>query len=304
MADGWVNGLPPAAAARMQRMRADGVKTSFLPVAGAVAAGSVGIRPLGEVMGTAVVQIGWRGWAGCGAWVSSSSIWANPGMPAPPTSFAGFKPYTDAVRGGFRVALDRLRAEAMALGADGIVGVKLTSGHLGDGSMSAESMSAESMGSMREFLALGSAVRVDGKVRPRVPFVTDLSGSDTAKLMLSGWVPSSLAFGLAVAIRHDDYRTAMQTSRWLGNTEIDGYTQLVQHVRARARAEFAQRLTTAECDGALLSANSVNIWSMEPSEGHTDHVAEAFVLGSSVARFARTTADPPKPLSIMALRQK
>jgi len=299
MAQGWVDGLPPAAAARMQRMRADGVKTSFLSVAGAVAAGSVGIRPLGEVMGTAVVQIGWRGWAGCGAWVSSSSVWSNPGADAPPTSFAGFKPYTDAVRGGFRVALDRLRAEAVALGADGIVGVKLTSGHLGGGSMN-----AESMGTMREFLALGSAIRVDGDVRPRVPFVTDLSGSDTAKLMLSGWVPSSLAFGLAVAIRHDDYRTAVQTSRWMGNTEIDGYTQLVQHVRARARADFAQRLTTAECDGALLSANAVNIWSMEPAEGHTDHVAEAFVMGSSIARFASTAVGAPSALSIMPLRQR
>ncbi|MDQ1727620.1 MAG: hypothetical protein QOK14_1665 [Frankiaceae bacterium] len=299
MADGWVDGLPPAAAARMQRMRADGVKTSFLSVAGAVAAGSVGLRPLGEVMGTAVVQIGWRGWAGCGAWSSAPSAWANPRAFAPATSFAGYKPYTDAVRGGYRAALDRLRAEAVALGADGIVGVRLTSGHLGGGAMS-----VESVGTMREFLALGSAVRVDGDVRPPVPFVTDLSGTDTAKLMHSGWVPSSLAFGLAVAIRHDDYRTTMQSSRWSGNTEIDGYTQLVQHVRARAREDFRQRLATSENDGALLSANFVNIWSIEPAEGHTDHVAEAFVLGSSIAQFHRGAAHPAAALSIMPLRRK
>ena len=304
MSDGWVGGLPPAAAARMRRMSADGVKTSFLSVAGAVAAGSVGLRPLGEVMGCAVVRIGWRGWGGCGSYGNAGQFsWGNPGaalgIAQPPTTFGGFKQYTDAVRGGYRTALDRLRLEASALGADGIVGVRITSEHLGGGAMN-----AESMGSMREFLAVGSAVRVDGDVRPRVPFVTDLSGTDTAKLMLSGWVPSSLAFGLAVAIRHDDYRTSMQRSIWSGNTEVAGYTQLVQHVRERARADFLQRLSTVECDGALLSANSLHVWEIEPSDGHTDHVAEAFVMGSSVAGFRRTEQNYSSALSIMPLRQK
>lgn len=292
MSDGWVGALPPAAVARLQRMRADGVRTSFLSVPGAIAAGSVGLRPVGEVMGCTVANIGWRGWGGCGAFGYGS--WSTTAA-----GFGSYKPYTDAVRSGYRTTLERLRAEAQSLGADGVIGVRLTVGHLGG--EGGATMSEAALTSTREFLAVGTAVRVDGDVRPRRPFVTDLSGSDTAKLMSAGWMPTSIAIGLSVGIRHDDYRTLRQSSSWLsGNTEIDGYTALVQHVRAQARDDFRRSIQVAESDGALQSASTLRIWEIEPNEGHTDHVAEAFVSGTTIAQFARGPHQPAA-LSILPL---
>src|SRR3954463_10906725 len=63
-------GLPPAAAARMARFQADGVRTSLLDVPGATAVTGVGLPPVGEVMGCMVEHIGWAalgGWGRLGA---------------------------------------------------------------------------------------------------------------------------------------------------------------------------------------------------------------------------------------------
>ena len=63
-------GLPPAAAARMARFRADGVRTLLLGLTDAVAAGGAGLTPVGEVMGCIVEHIGWQGFGGCGVWAA------------------------------------------------------------------------------------------------------------------------------------------------------------------------------------------------------------------------------------------
>src|SRR6478672_8573532 len=68
MADWDGTGLPPAAAARMARFQADGVRTSLLDVPGAASVTGVGLPPVGEVMGCMVEHIGWAGFGGCGYW--------------------------------------------------------------------------------------------------------------------------------------------------------------------------------------------------------------------------------------------
>ena len=58
-----------------------------------------------------------------------------------------------------------------------------------------------------EFKALGTAVRAPGKVRPRKPFSSHVSGQEFAKLLLAGYVPTGLALGISIASRHDDWLT-------------------------------------------------------------------------------------------------
>ncbi|WP_242553756.1 heavy metal-binding domain-containing protein, partial [Streptomyces beijiangensis] len=116
-----------------------------------------------------------------------------------------------------RLALTRAVAECRALGGDGIVGVKLRIGEFPAGGL--------------EFTALGTAVRAHSRIRPRQPFTSHLSGQDFAKLIHAGWVPTGLAFGIAVASRHDDWRTSRRITWTAGNQEVDGYTQLISLVR-------------------------------------------------------------------------
>lgn len=277
-------GMPPAVTARAERYRPDGVHTSLMEVASFAGARSVGLQPLGEVMGCTVVHLGWQGWGGCGYYGYG---------PAPTTvtsgsrsRFSGFAPYVDALRGAYDAAVGRLLAEAVAMRAHGVVGVSLTETHMSGG---------------REFLALGTAVRADTAVFLERPFVTELDGNDVAALLHAGWVPAALAYGISVGVRHDDYRTQRQAMSWR-NAEVSGYTELVQQVRHDARLRFGERVRLVGADGALVSRTSLHVHEQEPSDGHVDHVAEATVFGTALARFART-APPRRTLTVLPLRR-
>ncbi|HEY0507938.1 MAG TPA: heavy metal-binding domain-containing protein [Blastococcus sp.] len=285
-------GLPPAAAARMARFRADGVRTSLLDVPDMAAVSGVGLPPVGEVMGCMVEHIGWQGFGGCGlygpgaGWAASWGTTVTSGQGA---RFAGYKPYVDALYRGYDTALARMLTEAQAMGADGVVGVRLSVNHLGQDN--------------REFVALGTAVRAAGDVHAPRPFVTDLPGADVAKLLHAGWMPVSIAFGISVAVRHDDYATQFQARAWGANTEVSGYTDLVQHVRDDARDRFRQHAGRAGADGAIVSSMDLRIWEIEPAERHRDHVAEATVFGTTIARFHRGRTAPTRVLTVLPLRR-
>jgi uncharacterized protein YbjQ (UPF0145 family) len=282
-------GLPPAAAARMQRFQAGGVRTSLLDVPGATSVTGVGLPPVGEVMGCMVQHMGWQGFGGCGYYGPSAGWALGTVTSGSGARYAGYRPYVDALYRGYDTAIARMVIEAQAMGADGVVGVRLPVQHLGQDN--------------REFVALGTAVRGQGGVHPPRPFVTDLPGADLAKLLHAGWVPVSIAIGISVAVRHDDYATQRQASMWGQNTEVSGYTELVQHVRADARHTFERHASRAGADGAVVSHMGLRVWEIEPSEGHRDHVAEATVFGTTIARFHRGRQAPTRALTVLPLRR-
>jgi uncharacterized protein YbjQ (UPF0145 family) len=280
-------GLPPVAAQRVRRATEGGPWTSLLSAPAAAGLRVAGLEPAGEVMGSMVQQINVVGvgcgnyWPGPGGWVPGASVSA-------PVSRTGFGPYLDALNRGYATALDRMTQEATAIGADGIVGIALTTAPLD---------------SAVEFTALGTAVRARGPRRPGRVFTTALSGQDVAKLMTAGWVPVDLVYGISVAVRHDDWQSRGQASWGAGNTEVDGYTQLIGHTRADARARLARHIRADGADGAIVSSMGLRMWSVEPSENHRDHVAEASVFGTAISRFATTTtAAAARPLTILPLQ--
>jgi len=273
-------GLPPVAERRVRRAAEGGPWTSLLSAPAAAGLRVAGLVPAGEVMGSIVEQISLVG-ASCGMY------WSGP--MATPLRPAGFGPYLDALNRGYATALDRLTQEATAIGADGVVGITLT---------------AAPLGGAVEFTALGTAVRAGGSTRPGRVFTTALSGQDVAKLMTAGWVPAALVYGISVAVRHDDWQTRAQASWGAGNTEVTGYTQLIAHARADARARLGRHTRAAGADGAIVSSMGLRMWSIEPSENHRDHVAEASVFGTAVARFATTTATAARPLTIFPLQHR
>lgn len=267
--------LPEAARARLARFDAVGLKTSLLSVPGTVGIESVGLRAVGEVMGCIVQTIGWTGnygWAGFGTVGSAIN----------------FDPYVKAVYHGFDTAIARMTTEARSMGADGIVGVRLTRSAMGDNG--------------QEFVALGTAVRADSTVRPKRLFTTDLAGQDVAKLMQAGWAPAAIAIGIAVESRYIDMYTQSQMSMMAGNTEVTVHTELVNRVRAQSRDRFARHARAARADGAIVASMDLRFWHQEV--GNVPVLcAESSVFGTTVAQFHRGRRAPTNALTIMPLRR-
>ncbi len=278
-------GLPPAARSRIARAADSHVAGSLLSVPEAAALAAVGFTPVGEVMGCMVEHIGWRG-VGCGYGMGYGTGYGSRTVTSGSGSrWAGLAPLMDAYYRGWDTALSRLLQEAVALGADGVVGIRLSQEHLG--------------GDNREFLALGTAVRGAGP-RATTPFTTDLSGTDTSKLLHAGWVPTGIAIGISAAVRHDDYSTYQQRQTW-SNTQIDGYTDLVNAARHDARTQFERRARAHGGEAVLVSGMRLKIWEQEPSDGHTDHVAQATIIGTAATSFRRTASAPTNSLTILPL---
>lgn len=278
-------GLPPVAQARAERFRSSPMRTSLLSVPAAASLESVGFDTVGEVMGCIVERISWVGFAGCGlayggGYGFNLGMLGSPPVQSATSRFSGYGPYVSALTTGYDTALRRLLLEAASLGADGVVGIRLSV--------------VDMPGEAQEFMALGTAVRARSRTRPTAPFSTELPGTDFAKLVMSGWVPVALQYGLEVAIRHDDYRTRSQAGSRLfntGNVEVSGYTELVQHTRATARDKLAAKIFAAGADGGVISSSTLKMWQIEPSDGHTDHVAESMVLGTAIAAFGGRAAE-------------
>jgi hypothetical protein len=313
-------GLPPAAQARIERFGSNHVRTSLLSVPAAASLDHVGFDTVGEVMGCMVSQISWTGWGGCGyfgygggmggvygrgygGWkrgtpfgtlgtppMTSTVPPAGTTRPSSGGGYSGFAPYVDGIHAGYDTALQRMLLEAAAIGADGVVGVRLSVNHLSD--------------STREFVALGTAVRARSISRPAAVFSTDLSGTDVAKLLLAGWVPVAVQVAFEIAIRHDDFYTRQQASQWYTNTEVSGYTELVQHTRMYARDQWARKIAHLGAEGAVVSDMNLRIWEMEPAEGHRDHVAEALIKGTAIARFRHGPTSVPRTLGCLPLKTR
>ena len=297
MSDWDGRGLPPAAAARVARARASGVRSSLLAVDAQAGLDATGLVPVGEVMGCLVEHIGWQGYAGCGWYGGMGMGLAAAGygqgfetIVAGPGSSVGFAPYVDALNAGWDGAIGRMLAECAALGGDGVVGVRLEERHLGNDN--------------REFVALGTAVRSLAGRHTSRPFATTLDGQDVAKLLHAHWVPAAIVVAIAVGIRHDDYRTRQATFYGAGNVEVPGYTDLVSRVRGEARRVLDRRCASVGADGAILTTPMwLSIHGLEVGEGHTDHAAEAGMAATAVCHFGRRGSRPgrPAPLAVLPL---
>ncbi|AOR30871.1 hypothetical protein BFF78_07220 [Streptomyces fodineus] len=296
MSGEWTGaGLPPAAAARIAEVRGSGTWSSALSTGEFAALRAVGFEPVGQVMGSAVYHVGRRGryWGyhDCfygGMQYAFSSAPAPVALSGRGAPSAALVEVLDRAR---RSALDRMTAECSALGGDGVVAAQLTEAPFA------------AQPNCLEFKVIGTAVRAAGTVRAPQPFTCHLDGRGFAKLVTAGWVPVELLYGMSVGVRHDDYTTRAQTRSW-SNTEVSGWSELVQAVRCDARAHLRAQSGRRGGDGVILSTGDLRIWG-EPcmrrsNDDQQDHVAEATLVGTTVARFT-AREEPPRTLTVMPL---
>ncbi len=176
--------LPPDASERLGELRGEGGKkrlfTSDLSVSELALLYQAGFEPLGLVVGSSIYHIGWQP-----LWATFSGYGYGAQRPN-----GELQTLTQAKYEARELAMARMEAEADALGADGVIGVRLTVGQYDWGA------------DLAEFMAIGTAVRARAKGAYRTrfgkPFTSDLSGQDFATLLKSGHRPLGMVMGVSV----------------------------------------------------------------------------------------------------------
>ena len=278
----------------MAEIRRSGTWSSALSTNEFAAIRSSGFEPAGQVLGAAVYNVGYIGGFTCpGAWAGFSGY----GAPAASVttvsgdgSYGSYGPMVATLYEARRAAIGRMTQECAELGGHGVVGVTLTIGRFPAGGL--------------EFKAIGTAVRAPGVPLSRAPFTSNLSGQDFAKLIADGWVPVGLALGISVGARHDDWLTINQTRWGSENAEVSGYTDLVHQTRHDAREQLERDVARMGADGVVVKSMDMRVREREcPVQEHRrDHIVEATIIGTAIARFHTASRAAERPsLAILSL---
>jgi uncharacterized protein YbjQ (UPF0145 family) len=192
------------------------VFSSTLGIAEGLAVQHAGLRPLTQVMGVSYYKVGWQSMP----WGSGSRF----GLGGDGETFE-LESQTEAWNHARHLAVGRLREEAVAAGADMVVGVQLKHSHRDWGS------------DLVEFVAIGTAVRSERYELGPEPLLCNLSGQDVAKLIAHGFWPVGIVGGSTVAYvvtGSRQQRRAGGLFSTMSNQELPDYTQGIYDARALA----------------------------------------------------------------------
>ena len=146
--------------------------TSDLSVNEFVLARDAGCHPIAQLMGSSIYHIGQ--------------------IPDYKGKTAELTVISDGHRVSRRRALARLWREAVLVGADAVIGVKLRDRMI---TMGARGKGGDDGGEVIEFTVVGTAIRAPFLTHPKgEPIVTDLSGQDLWALVQDGWEPCGFFF--------------------------------------------------------------------------------------------------------------
>ncbi len=262
---GSQEGLPQSAKTRLSDMRGGGGKrplfTSDLSVNEFLLVREAGFDPLGLVMGSSIYHIGFQ----------FANFFQNQEMSV----------LTQAMYHARELAMTRMEEEADLLGADGIVGLRLTVNRHAWGEH------------LAEFMAIGTAIKHRAGERYRThddrPFTSDLNGQDFWTLLRAGYRPVSLVMGTCVY--HVAHQGIIQSLGQIGrNVEMQNYTQALYDAR---ELSLARMQAEAEAEGAegIVGAR-VN----ESSHGWGSHVIEYFAVGTAITSISEDHSIPAPTL--------
>ena len=256
-------GLDQVAAERLSH--ADRVFTSDLSIDEFLLLENLGFEPLEFVMGTSVFHIGWQ--------------------PQQRMRSMEMTVLTGAMYQARENAMARMQAEADAVHADGVVGVRLEWRQHG--------VSAEHI----EFIAVGTSVRFAKEPgRYRRPdgraFTSHLSGQDLFKLASAGYAP--VAFVLGNCVYHVAAQGFMQTIKQMGrNVEMPQWTQAYYESREIAMSRMQAEAERDGATGVVGVRFTASEWVWGP------HTMEFYTSGTAVRRVGEAVPMNPSPVLSM-----
>ncbi len=207
--------IPVGAERRLAALGADGsLFTSGLSVAEFALLGEVGPRPLAQVLGASVVNVGYQYLPALPPRRLPVSGPYDPpyGEPSPAqtsrfkwhqTIVCELDTITQAWTDARRLALGRLSEEALAVGADAVVGVHLQRGE--------HDWSRRTI----DYLVSGTAVRSPDSTRTRFPVLSDLSVQDYWRLHQAGLEPAGMLAASSVVFVSASRTIRMRRARTL-----------------------------------------------------------------------------------------
>ncbi|MFO0759583.1 MAG: heavy metal-binding domain-containing protein [Byssovorax sp.] len=258
--------LPQHARERLTGMRQHHFFTSDLSVNEFLLVKEVGFHPLGLVMGSSIFHIGWQP--------------IRPGVSEELTTL------TQALYHARELAMVRMEEEADALGADGIVAVRLT-------------VNVHAWGTnIIEFLAIGTAVKGDPSTswRPNTgkPFTSDLSGQDFWTLLHAGYRPLGLVMGNCVYYVAPPPQAGYGMTPGTQNMELVGPTQALYDAR-----ELSMERMQAEAE-ALHAEGIVGVIVDESNHTWGASVLEFSAIGTAVVAI-REDHKIPEPSLVLSV---
>lgn len=207
--------------------------------------------------------------------------------------YAGLNAYVQAYEGAWYGALRRMLAEAVDLGASGVIGVRMEQTYIDNQAW--------------EFSALGTAVRSTNPAlvptnKSDQPWSTDLSAEDTASAIFSGFVPREQVLAMSVTTKHPDWQLRNERGGW-DNVEVTGLTELIRVARNASRTRLKERATGGA--GAQLAVTDMSLRQFETvcSGSELDLHAESVITGTVLVpapRFRR--ADSATVTSVISLK--
>jgi uncharacterized protein YbjQ (UPF0145 family) len=251
----------------------------------------VGFRQVSEVIGGVGIAVAPRGffWTGSARPNYPAGWQGGPDDGAPPiytssTSGSRVPARIMAMRSGLRTALARLVEEARAVGADGVINVRM------DQTTSVAAAGA----SIWSFLATGTAVRSIGRTRASTPFTSALSANQTALALRCGWAPVSYLACPVMAARWVESASRQQERLSSGNGEVVAYAETVNVCRRQAGADFAAASRAVGADGAVLTEMTLEL-------GPAKDLAEVSVLATGTALIRFDDHEMPAPLPVIPM---
>jgi uncharacterized protein YbjQ (UPF0145 family) len=214
-------GIPLSAERRLRELAGTSAGgssfTSDLSVGGWALCHKLGLRPLSQVMGSSIYQVGYQG-----------ATWPMMMGGSVLTELDTLSEAWNEVR---RRAFNRLELEAKHAGADAVVGVQVRTG--------AHDWAAGAI----EYVVVGTAVRREGAQPSERPVMTDLSVADYANLARAGIEPAGIVAWTSVFFVANSPETEMMGGvggrlMFTENQEIPSYTQGIY----AAREQTMQRL--------------------------------------------------------------
>jgi uncharacterized protein YbjQ (UPF0145 family) len=223
-------GLPVAAEARLRELASSegkpGLFTSDLSVHEFTLLAGYGVRPLTQVMGSSIYNVGWQ------------PVYYN--VPTEVTVLSG------AFNHCRSLAFKRLVEEAQLARADAVVGVRILQG--------SHDWAARAI----EFVAVGTAVRLPPHMHhPEGETVlTDLSGQEFVLLCKAGVRPVGIAAHTSVHYVPASWQTQRATTGGLGgaswvNQELRDFTQVVYDAREKAVGTVVYQAEQLGADGIV-----------------------------------------------------